>query len=400
MLYSKLGKNVYTLALLNFINGLGSFVFPFLSLFLIKKVGYSATKAGYFIMICSVCYVPSSLISSKLSDKHNRKKIMVTTQLLFSILIIYSGAMIKNLVLVPIIILVALIFDGATDPARSALFQDCTTLENRQVAFSLFYLSSNMGFGIGATLAGFLFNNYTEMLFYLTGILGIVGALLVQFLVKNQQPTYKELEKSKKSDLTDQAVDGNIFKALKARPNLMFYILIMCAFHFLSALFFFGLPLYTTGLFNQAGASNYGILMFANAAVAVILTPFITKISKNIHPLLSVALGSLLFSISYFLFGLNSIFIILIFIMIGNTIGEVFYATNSNYYVANHTPMGHRARFTSIMSILMGAGSAVGPYFSGAILDKWDFKTLFFIAGFGMFFVCIALLVLHKKDKK
>jgi len=399
MIYSKLGKNVYTLALLNFINGLGSFIFPFLSLFLIKKVGYSATKAGYFIMICSVLYVPSSLLSSKLSDKHNRKKIMLTTQLLFSILIIFSGAMIGNLELVPIIILVALIFDGATDPARSALFQDVTTLENRQIAFSLFYLSSNLGFGIGATLAGFLFNNYTEMLFYLTGILGIVGALLVQFLVKNQQPTHVDLEKSKEGNLTDQAVDGGIFKALKARPNLMFYIVIMCAFHFLAALFYFGLPLYATSLFNKAGASNYGILMFANAAVAVILTPFITKLSKNIHPLLSVALGSLLFSFSYFLFGFNSIFMVLIFIMVVNTVGEVFYATNSNYYVANHTPMGHRARFNSIMSILMGAGSAVGPYFSGVILDKWDFKTLFFITGFGMILVFFSLLILHKKDK-
>ncbi|MFA7108634.1 MAG: MFS transporter [Sphaerochaetaceae bacterium] len=399
MIYSKLGKNVYTLALLNFINGLGSFIFPFLSLFLIQKVGYSATKAGYFIMICSVLYVPSSLLSSKLSDKHDRKKIMVTTQLLFSVLIILSGAMIGNLELVPIIILVALIFDGATDPARSALFQDCTTLENRQVAFSLFYLSSNLGFGIGATLAGFLFNNYTELLFYFTGILGIVGALLVQFLVENQQPTHQELEKSKEGNLTDKAVEGNIFKALKARPNLMFYIIIMCGFHFLAALFYFGLPLYTTALFNKTGASNYGILMFVNAFVAVTLTPFITKLSKNIHPLLSIALAAFLYAISYFLFGLNSIFIVLVFIMIGNTIGEVFYATNSNYYVANHTPMGHRARFNSIMSILMGAGSAIGPYFSGVILDRWNFKTLFFIAGLGMLFIFIDLLILRQKDK-
>jgi MFS family permease len=47
------------------------------------------------------------------------------------------------------------------------------------------------------------------------------------------------------------------------------------------------------------------------------------------------------------------------------TIGEILNATNSGVYIADHAPMSHRGRFNSILTIITGAGSAIGPLIMG-----------------------------------
>jgi len=47
----------------------------------------------------------------------------------------------------------------------SAVITDVTTPLNRNEAFSLTYFATNVGFAFGPLIAGFLFENYTSMIF-------------------------------------------------------------------------------------------------------------------------------------------------------------------------------------------------------------------------------------------
>ncbi|OJF76830.1 MAG: hypothetical protein BKP49_04495 [Treponema sp. CETP13] len=405
LLYTNFSKDLYILGLIEFINGLGSFVFPFLALFLTQKLGYSATKTGYYMLLISAIYVPGSLITSHIADKISRKKIVVLTQFCFSVSIIIAGVFVKlNPTLVPLLVIIALFFDGATDPARQALYTDHTTLENRQEAFSFFYLCMNIGFAFGPAIAGFLFNSYPSWIFIGQGIAGVLTLAIMIGVVRDKSPTKEMLQESLKSESDDKAVNGTVLKALLSRPLLCMYILIVSFFGFARSLSIFGLPLYVSNIFANDGPSKYGFLMSANAILVVSCTAIIVGFSKKHRSLTMISLAVFLYAISFFFMGRVTSFVILIILTILFSIGEVFSATNSNYFVMNHTPLGHRARFSSILTIIQGTGFAIAPFIAGIILDAHNFKTLFTTSSVLLFVCCFLILVLRKlyinKEKK
>src|SRR3989339_392831 len=164
-LYKGLPRSVYVLFFATIMNGVGIFVYPFLVLLLTQHLGYSDAWAGAFMSVAALAYLPGSFIGGKLADKIGRKRVMVIGQLLASSMFVVCGFL-GTSVWVPFFIILNLLFDGATDPARSALMTDITTPENRQVSFSLNYLGHNMGFALGPVIAGFLFYAAPGWLFF------------------------------------------------------------------------------------------------------------------------------------------------------------------------------------------------------------------------------------------
>ncbi|MFP4564366.1 MAG: MFS transporter, partial [Spirochaetia bacterium] len=53
------------------------------------------------------------------------------------------------------------------------------------------------------------------------------------------------------------------------------------------------------------------------------------------------------------------------------TVGEILQATNTNVYIANHTPISHRGRFNSVLPIIMGTGFALGPPVMGQYIETY-----------------------------
>jgi len=402
MIYSKLPKGIWALALINFINGAGNFIFPFLTLFLTIKLGYSATYAGIFTMISLSMYVPGSLFSSHIADKVSRKKVMIISQILCGMAMILCGLMMEQKEIVPYLMLLIFLFDGATDPARAAIHADHTTFNNRKEAFSLFYLAYNIGFAIGPMIAGILFNNYPKWLFLGNGIITLFATLCVAFLIEDKKPTDKDLDESMNSNQSDKAVEGSIFKVFKERPLLLTYIGISSIFGVGIAMAFFALPLYLTDLFDSFGPAYYGRIMSLNAITVIICTPLLVRFSSNKHPLRLISFSMILYIISYLTMGYVNTFFFIAGLVVLFSIGEVFSATNHSYFVMNQTPLGHRARFSSIQSILEGAGFAVGPLLGGAIIDNHGFLTIFITSSSLLIFCLFALQLIRigysKKD--
>ena len=394
-MYKNLPKSIYSLAIVNFINGFGNFTFPFLTLFLTLKLGYSTSEAGAFSMLSIAMYVPGSLISSKLADKMSRKKIMVITQTLFSLSFLACGIFYSHLNLIPYILILGLLFDGASDPARQALHTDHTNFENRQEAFSLFYLSYNLGFGFGPAIAGLLFNYYPRWLFLGSGIIGIIATIIVTFTIHDKRPDKKMLKESIEKNRTDKAVEGSVFKALLSRPKLFTFICINGIFFFSVSLVIFSLPLYATYLFSDKGPSIYGFLMSANAVTVVMITPLFVKLSRKKNTLTALILSFVLYLIGFNFLAIGSVLIVYILGVITFSLGESLNATNNDYFIANHTPMGHRARFSTLISIIQGSGYAFGPLVGGQLLEIFTFKQVYHIVSLIVIFCIIALTYLR-----
>lgn len=380
MLYSKLPKSIWALATIDLINGIGSFVFPFLALFLTVKLGYSATYAGTFTLLSLAMYAPGSLFSARLADKISRKKIMIIFQILCSLSMILCGVLMPHKEIVPYFILLIFLFDGASDPARQAIYADHTTYDNRKEAYSLFYLAHNIGFAIGPMIAGLLFNRYPQWLFIGNGIVAIVSTSFMALLIEDKKPSEKEIEDSLLTDRTDKAVIGSILAVLKEKPILTAYIIVFAIFSLSNSMYFFTMPLYLTNIFQSIGPTYFGTVMSLNAITVIISTPILVKFSSNKHPLRLMGISMFLYGISFLFMGLTSTYYLILILTVVYSVGEVFGATNHGYFVTNHIPLGHRARFSSIQTILEGSGFALGPLISGAIIDNLSYVSIFFLA--------------------
>ena len=368
-MYRGLPAPIYALFLATTVNGIGIFVFPFLTLFLTERLGWSAGRAGSFMLVAAVAYVPGALVGGRLADRLGRKKVMLVAQALSGLMYVPCGFLGDSRA-VPWLILASLLFDGVTDPARTAMNTDLTRPDNRQAAFSLLYLGHNLGFACGPLIAGFLFRSASAWLFW-GNAAAIMGAVsIVAALVPETRPSEAQIEASIGSGSTEEAHRGGLASALASRPFLLVYTVISIAYGFVYAQNRFALPLQAERSFGQAGASLYGGLMTLNAVLVILLTTPVVALTRSRPPIYAVAFAGLCYAIGFGMIGLASTPFLMYLSTAIWTLGEIVNATNDGTYVANHTPMSHRGRFQSILPIIGGTGYALSSPIVGRIVDR------------------------------
>ncbi len=398
-IYKNLPRPVYILFFATIINGVGIFVYPFLVLLLTQHFGYSDAWTGAFMSVAALTYLPGSFAGGKLADIIGRKRVMVVGQLLASAMFFICG-LLGTSRLVPLFILLNLLFDGVTDPARSALMTDVTTQENRQASFSLNYLGHNLGFALGPVIAGLLFYRAPSWLFFGNAIAGALSIIFVALMVPESKPDQTAIEKSYESDSTEKAVSGGLFKALMTRPRLLILAVCITFFSFSYSQSLFALPLYTTQLYGKAGATLYGTMMSLNAVVVVVSNAFIVMALKKFHPLRNIACAGVLYAIGFAGLGLVQAPIWLYLLTVIFTLGEVIDATNTHYYIANNTPITHRARFSAILPVIMGIGHGIAPLIGGQISSRYGLSILWVLVGITALIGTIGVFILYLTEKK
>ena len=400
-LYKGLPQPVYVLFFATIINGVGIFVYPFLVLLLTQRLGYSDAWAGTFMSVAAVAYLPGSFIGGKLADMFGRKHVMIAGQLCASAMFVVCGFLgVSDLV--PLFIILNLFFDGATDPARSALMTDITTQENRQVSFSLNYLGHNIGFAVGPVIAGLLFYRAPNWLFFSNAIITSIAMIFVALKVPETKPDRAAIEASYSTDSTEKGHRGGLFKALLSRPRLLALAAFLTFFSFSYSQTLFALPLYMTRLFGETGATLYGSMMSVNAVVVVLSNAFLVMALRKYHPLRNIAVAGILFAIGFSCMGLTSTPLVFYLLTIVFTLGEVIDATNSHYYIANNTPISHRARFSAILPVIMGFGHGIAPLVGGHISSRYGLQIVWMVVGISALIgtVGVTVLYLTEKDKR
>ncbi len=398
-IYRGLPQPIYVLFLSTVINAVGIFVYPFLALYLTRRLGYTALQAGTYMTLASVLYVPGSMIGSKLADTIGRKPVLVVFQLMMDLCFVLAG-LFEGKPIIPYLVLLALFFDGMVDPAREAMKTDITTMENRQVSFSLIYLGHNVGFAIGPVIAGYLFYSYPSWIFFGNAIAGAFATLLVMLKIKESKPSKETIEASKHWKTTEKGEEGGILKALLTRPRLLFFAVSVTFFSYAYSQTLFALPLLTTKLFAQEGAALYGRMMALNGIVVVIGNPIIVSKLRRFHPLANITASGLLYAVGFSLFAFAVSPIAFLALTVIFTTGEIINATNQHFYVANNTPISHRSRFSAILPIIMGTGHAVAPLIGGTIIETHSMNLLWISTGLGALIGSLGIFILYLTEKK
>ena len=295
--YSGLKREVYILFIGKLVTAMGSFVWPILTFFLTTKLGLTDGISTLLIATASILSFPAALLGGKLADCFSRKKIIIIFDCL-TISFYLLAALLPLSIGTAVILFLAGLFQSIESPAYDALNADYSTSAQREKAYSLSYLGFNLGYIVGASLAGILFENHLRLAFCLNGVAIFISTLLITFFVHAKNAITEDTF-ALAADYTEyeQPVDEQIpvLKILLQRPVLIGMLLIGCFASMPANLVGVLLPLQLKDGLGEAGATLYGYLNSLNGFVVIVFTPILTVLLRKLTEIPKTILGLLLF---------------------------------------------------------------------------------------------------------
>lgn len=372
--YSGLSKSVYVIFFARVVNTIGNFVFPFMTLLLTTKVGMDEQTVGRYLLLAAILQVPGSLLGGKLSDHIGRKKIAITFMLLAALALLPCAFLVdspEGIRYIPWFLILTTFFNSIVGPTNSAMMNDLTTPENRKQAFSLLYLGVNAGTAVGSIVAGLLFNNFMKLLFIGDVITSLIAIAILARHVPETIPTREDYQAIDSERIDEKDESGGLLQALLRRPRLLVFALLNTVYAFTYAQTGFSIPLQANALFGDAlGAKFYGTFNMINCVEVIILTTFLAYLTRRIRSAVNVALSGVFFAVGFGMLYVTRNFWMFALSTFIWTIGEIIHATNVGVYIANHTPISHRGRFSAIIQIISGTGHAISPYVMGTFIAQ------------------------------
>jgi len=396
--YKNLPMSVYVIFFASIINNLGNFVAPFLTMFLTYSIGMNVGLVGIIVAINSFVGLIASAHGGKLIDVIGRKKIFIIFRTTSAIAIALCAFTRDPIVLTGLLIL-SNFLGGYSLPVYSTIITDITEGEQRKTAFSLQYMALNIGFSVGPLLAGFLYNNYLVWLFLGDAITTFASVILVAIFIPETMPKKEEISKLKDNKL-EKVEEGTLLQALIKRPTLLLFSFIIVIYFIVFSQFNFGLSLQIGEVFGDKSATIFGSLMAVNAVMCSIIPMFLTALTGKLKASLSIAVGGILYAIGFgMMFFINSYLLFILSTMFW-TMGEILIATNTNVYIADHTPASHRGRFNSIFPIIRKLGFMIGPIIAGVYVKYTNIRNLWLFIGGISIVGAIMMYKLYLMDNK
>ena len=402
--YGGLKREIYILFVGKLVTAMGSFVWPMLTFFLTTKLGLSDGISTLLIATASVLSFPAALLGGKLADRFSRRSIILLFDCL-TVSLYLLAAVLPLTIWTAAILFLAGLFQTIESPAYDALNADFSTTKQREKAYSLSYLGFNLGFIVGASLSGILFEHHLRLAFCINGLSIFVSTVLIFFFVHTKNAISEDTESLLESySEYELPVDEKIpvLTVLKQRPVLIGMLLVGCFASMPSNLVGILLPLQLKETMGQTGATIYGYLNSLNGFVVIAFTPILTILLKKLTEIPKTILGLLLFVAGIGFFSVGTAVAVLFAGMFVFTLGEVITVLGHNPYNSRRIPASHRGRVGGISSVVHSIFSSLTQYLISGILflSNSNYRliwTIFILCGL---FAAVLYSFLYGPDKR
>lgn len=395
--YKGLPRDMYALFVSCIINRMGSFIVPLMTLILVEKIGLSKAEAGIFSTISLLTQAPFIMLGGKLADKIGGKKTIVIFNSLGALVYLVCGFL-KTTMLVAVLLVVASNLYAIAHPAFNCIVTDVTPKEKLKSAFSLTYLGVNLGFAIGPIVSGLLFYKNLNLLFFLDGLTTLLSAALIVMWVRpSKRPEH--VPQCGEADAQPVPEGKSVLSFLSRNPVLILFALGFLVYNFCYVQWNYLLPLQMVDLFATDGAKLFSTVVSANAITCIVLTPTLTAVTQKLHPLKTIYMGGFFYFASFLAFTAAHTFVHFLLSVILMTVGEILISINTSSYVANRTPQMYIGRVNSMMFIVNGFGSAIGPGVMGTVLTTVGFPYVWLVVAAVMLFGAFGMVLLKRSDR-
>ncbi len=337
----------------SFINRFGSFVVPFLVLYL-RGQGFSIAQAGVAVAAYGGGEVIAGPIGGWLADRLGRRSTIAIST--FS----SAAAMIGLYLVHTYVAIVALAFvaglvSEARRPASLALLTDLVPDGQRVTVFAVLRLAESVAFAGGIALGGFLANTTFAWLFVGDAASSIVyGTIAMTLLPEGHGPG---------AAISDEVATGARHPAgyggiLADRAFAIFLIAtVLLAFVYFQQLATLPLHVRASGLSN----AQFGLLLSLNGVLLVIFELPLSSWTMHRPQRQMIGLGFLLVGLGFGLTAMAHSFATLALTVAIWTAGEMVAAPVSYAYVADIAPQDMRGRYQGLYGLAFGSGAIIGP---------------------------------------
>ncbi len=393
-MYRGLRKEIYILCFGRFVTAMGSLIWPMLTLILKSKLGFNAEQVATWFLIFGILQIPFGLAGGKLTDRFNKRNLILFFDLI-SVALYVTTAFLPLSTFSLCVYYIGSLFQHMEWPAYDAMIAELTTDKEREKAYSLQYLASNLGVVFAPTLGGILFNNYLWLSFLICGLAVFSSTVLIYLFVP------KTIERSKITNTYEEHEKGSLWDVIKLRKILLLYTIVCCVNHLVYNQFNYLLPIQMDEMFFEQGAVFFGMLTSINGAVVILFTPLLTHLTLYWDDLKRIIFGTLLqiIGISSYFFYKTELPLYMIS-MVVFTLGEILNTLGSSPYISKRMPASHRGRFTAINNIVSNVSASAGNKIIGKVIVMYTFREAWILV-FGIGLVLqIILLFYRKADKK
>lgn len=170
-----------------FINKLGSFIIPFLTIVLKREFRLSGTEVGALVMAYGAGSLISVLCGGVLTDRLGRRATLLLSLFGSGAAAILLGFSPSIRVFATLLVLFGFVAD-LYRPAASAIIADLLPSAQRAVGFAALRMAVNLGFAMGMTLGGVLADWNWRLMFVADGLTTALYGALVYFFIPETRP--------------------------------------------------------------------------------------------------------------------------------------------------------------------------------------------------------------------
>ncbi|MDP2964542.1 MAG: MFS transporter [Pelolinea sp.] len=370
----------------------GGLIFPFLSLYVAQRFNVGMTEIGLLFGTWSISSLIGSTVGGALADKFGRKIILIFG-LLFSAGTALTMGFVNDIRAFYFVAIFAGLFSDIGHPAQQAMVADLLKGEQRSEGFSLLRVVANLAVTIGPAIGGLLAGVSYLLLFILDACASTITALIVFKSIPETKPE-RSADHPSESLLTTLSGYGKVIKD-RFFMSFIFASIIMIIVY---AQMYSTLSVYLFKV-HDIPAKDFGFMMSMNAAMVVLFQFWITRKIKNYQPLLLMIVATVLYGIGFSMFGFVSSFGLFMLAMAIITIGEMVHIPTAQALVAYFAPEDMRARYMAAFGYTWAIPNAVAPTLAGLIMDNYDPRLVWYLAGLLSVVAACAFAFLYNKTK-
>lgn len=364
--YLGLPRAVYVLCVGTFVNRTGTFLLPFLTLYLVGELHLGVKFATIGMGAYGAGSIVGALVGGHLADRIGRRAVMLVSLLGGAAVLRFFGSVTSP----PGILAAVVAFTVLGEmyrPAASAMIADLVEPERRPEAYGLMYVAINLGWAVGAVLGGMLATIWFTWLFWADALTAALYALIIIFLIGE---TLKR--PAEDAGGPQAAAAPPRFEALRHiladRTYLVFCgASLLCGLVFMQWLSTFPLELRERGL----GPATYGRLISINGVMIVLFQLPVAALLGRFHRGTVMSLAAVVLGVGFGSTALATTVWHFALVTVIATCGELMQAPLMSSIVTDLAPARFRARYLGVLSMCFSSANMLGAPIGGAVLCTW-----------------------------
>jgi MFS family permease len=354
------------------VNRMGSFVVPFLAVYLTERRGFTLPQAGWVVSLYGLGAAASGPVGGWLADRVGRRATMVAALAAGGTSMIALGLVERPAAIAPATLAVGFLGE-LYRPGHQAAVADLVPPGDRVRAFGLVYWGVNLGWAVGFSLGGILASVSFLLLFVADGATTLLFAFLVWRGVPETLPGHGQ-------PLPPGARDTGLRPLVASflAPYRDGVFVAFLALNLLLALVWFqhhfALPVDVVA--HGVSKPALGGILAVNGVAIVLLQPLAARLLAGRGKSRVIAASCVLVGLG---FGMNSVVHAPALYALGVlvwTLGEIGSLPVSSALVADLSPADLRGRYQGAFGLSFGAALFLAPVLGSLVMQRFGSAAL------------------------